>query len=154
MFLWSNGRFRLDHTFDTERATDIIFLPLGPYLIITSNTTGVAVLVRTGNGNFVSNSTLSSQAAVKVERLGDAEGNFVVAFSAYPAQMFVIDASAPTTNAIMVYNKVLVLMHNLFHGTKTPQCFCLVAFTEMLFFFFAVNNSPPPPPACFAVNYW
>lgn len=103
MFLWSNGRFRLDHTFDTERATDIIFLSQGPYVIVTSDTAGVAVLVRSETGNFVSNYTLSSQAAVKVERVGGAEGTvFVIAYSMAPAQMYIIDASTSRANEIIV----------------------------------------------------
>ena len=103
VFLWNNGHFRLDHTFNTERATDVIFLSLGPFLIVTSNTTGVDVQVREASGNFVAINKLSSQAAVRVERLGDAEAtNFVVTFSVAPAKMFVVDAITSTANEIMV----------------------------------------------------
>ena len=93
VLIWSNGVFRLDHTFLTTRATDVVFLSQGPYLVVTSSTVGVAVLVRSEGGAFIHNYTLSSQPAVKVERVGGAAGSVVIiTYSNAPAQLYTFSA--------------------------------------------------------------
>ena len=86
MFIWIAGQFRLDHTFDTQQATDITFLSVGPYLVVASETAGLSILTRAGNGDFATNVTMPLQSPVRVERGSDVV--IVVTNSRGPAQVF------------------------------------------------------------------
>ena len=92
VFIWSGGQFRLDYVFDTQQATDVAFLPQGPYLLVTSESAGLHVLNQNEGGQFRVNVTLPLQGPVKVERVPDEDssGIFVVTNTRGPAQMFVI----------------------------------------------------------------
>lgn len=106
MFIWNAGQFRLDHTFDTQQATDIAFLSLGPYLIVTSETAGLSVLTRADNGDFVSTVTLSLQGPVQVETLAlgrDTTSSVIVVTNRQgPAQAFLFAENTDTPLEIMV----------------------------------------------------
>ena len=102
VFIWNRGQFRLDHTFDTQRASDVIFLSLGPYLVVTSDTNGLAILTRSAAGRFTTNTTLALQAPIKVERVSDENGVFVVTNRQAPGQMFIATEENITPTEIMV----------------------------------------------------
>jgi hypothetical protein len=77
VFIWSAGQFRLDHTFDTQQATDITFLPMGPYLVV-AEMSGLSVLTRSTNGDFANNITVPLGAPVRVERGSGAANSVIV----------------------------------------------------------------------------
>lgn len=88
--MWTNGQFRLDHIFDTQQAVDVTFLPLGPYLIVASETAGLYILTRDASGRFTTNVTLPLLGPVRVERVGDNTGSVIVVTNRQgPAQMFI-----------------------------------------------------------------
>ncbi len=97
VFLWTNNRFRLDHTFTTQQVSDLTFL--SPYLIVTSVTSGLSILTRSGDGSFISNLTLPLQEPVRVEKIEEEFGSaFFVTNRDGPGQMFIFEenALAPT----------------------------------------------------------
>ena len=113
VFEWISGRFRLDHTFESQRATDITFLSLGPYLLLTSETTGLSILTRDESGRFSSNLSLPLQRPTKVERIGDDSGSvFVITNGQGPAQMFFFTENNISPFAITV-SKSEILKHNV-----------------------------------------
>lgn len=103
VFIWNSGQFRLDHTFNTQQATDIAFLSLGPYLLVASETAGLSVLTRTESGDFATSVSLPLQGPIRVERLGP-ESAFVAVVTNRegPAQMLLLNSSTVTPTIITV----------------------------------------------------
>ena len=69
VFVWNGGLFRRDHTFNTQQASDVAFLPAGPYLVVASESAGLSILTREGNGTFTNSITLPLAGPVRVEPL-------------------------------------------------------------------------------------
>ncbi len=91
VFEWNSGRFRLDHTFDTQRATDVAFLSFGSYLLVTE-TAGLTILTRAQDGRFSTNLTLPLQGPSRVEIIDDDSGSVLVITNRQgPAQMFIFE---------------------------------------------------------------
>lgn len=102
LFQWSSGRFRLDHTFNTQQATDIIFLSSGPYIVLTE-ATGLSILTQAENGRFSTNLTLPLQGPTRVQRVGDGSGSAFVATNRQgPAQMFIFEGNRRSPMEITV----------------------------------------------------
>ena len=135
LFEWNSGRFRLDHTFDTQQATDIVFLSSGPYLLLTE-ATGLSILARAENGQFSTNLTLPLQGPTRVERAGGDGGSaFVVTNRRGPAQMFIFRENnvlplevTVSIVYIMVMNSLLTyyfIYHHLLDGDSTCYSTCI-----------------------------
>ena len=99
VFVWREGRFRLDHVIPSARATDVIFLRESEVLVLTSDVMGVSILVRSVGGVFTLNSTLSTQPALKVEAVGVSPGGVVITYVTSPAQLYNVTTSAIGTVA-------------------------------------------------------
>lgn len=101
VFIWTGSQFRLDHTFATSQATDVTFLSVGPYLLITGNP-GVSILTRGENGDFATNLTLPLQGAATVEGVTQDGSVFVVTSTQSPTQMFIFQEDTITPVEVTV----------------------------------------------------
>ena len=93
----------MDHTFDTQQATDVTFMSTGPYLLVVSETVGLTILTRSEAGRFTANVTIQQSGATRVERIGDEnEVSFVIANRQAPSQVYVFEESTPIPTEVIV----------------------------------------------------
>ena len=78
VYIWRESQLRLNHTFDSQSVTDILFLSVTPPTLAVAMQSGVTLLLWSPDAQqFIPNTTLTTDSTIRLERSTDSQQLFI-----------------------------------------------------------------------------